>query len=306
MRVAVVLLHGVCVCLSRVAAVTVTGFRESNRVVNPSVGAFDLILRRSGNLALLSRVRVVSRNFTVDGFVALPGVHYSVPTLEEGYWLQFPPGIAEQVLQITIFRQAQLDLERTWRASGVMDSKIQFQLELVEGVNTLLPESWDAGIVVTVEITLQGRTVPVSRLGEPTAAAIAVAVCVAVLVCTLVVRHYIRSQRERRCEWLKGGRVWKGLAEGCHAVCMPARARRCLCIYVWVGQCVPGRNLLAFFSGQIRGARPTCGASRKRRSSGRTGPGLGGDGPEGRPQPQLCCHLLSPPSSRQQGPQGWF
>jgi hypothetical protein len=176
----------------------VTGFRESNRIVHPSVGAFDLILRRQGNTLLLSRVRIQSYNHTVDGFQALPGVHYTLPN--PGEWLLLPPGVGEQVVPVTILPQALSDLEATRQRTGVLDSIIEFKVVLVEGVNTLLPPSEDGGLAVTVRISLQGRPIPVSRFGEPAAAMVTLACCVGALVLFIVVRHYRNAQEERRSE----------------------------------------------------------------------------------------------------------
>lgn len=89
------------------------------------------------------------------------------------------------------------DLLALHKQRGVADSVFEFELLMVEGNNTLLPDTHDEGRSIIIRLTLEGRPVVPARLGEPTTAAITLA-CVCFVIMIVLVNRYWRKAKKRQ------------------------------------------------------------------------------------------------------------
>jgi hypothetical protein len=106
----------------------------------------------------------------------------------EGQVFTLGAQIRKRTIPFEILPQAFTDLTAMRRQRGVSDAVLEVVLELVEGNNTLLPESHDEGRSMIVRLTLEGQQPLPNRLGEVGASAITLAAVSVVIVALWAIR----------------------------------------------------------------------------------------------------------------------
>ncbi len=196
-----------CCCCCRGAHATDTAtsmFLETYRVAHPKEEVINILVRRQGNNLLESKLRLLFVPRTVDGLTALPNEHFEAPGYANGtgQWFILPAGTVDRHLPVKVLRKALLDLNAAHesKVGRVRDATIEFDVVIVEGINTLFPEDKNAGGTVTVRITLQGQPPAINRFGEVPTAAVTLAAVAVLIIAVAWIWHYRRAQERRKEE----------------------------------------------------------------------------------------------------------
>lgn len=183
----------------------------------PTAGIVNIPMVRVGSANLGIQFRVLVHVHTISGIAPIPDKHFrcvecglvefdvsmiaynSVACVcvfraypPEGRTFSIGPTARKRTIPFEIFPEAFTYLTELRHQHGVSDSVLEVELELVEGNNTLVPETKDEGRSITIRLTLEGQQPLPSRLGEVNTAAITLS-CVCFVI---VVAWAIRMRRK--------------------------------------------------------------------------------------------------------------